>query len=102
MCRSRCCVRGDRTPIITGGVYGRNDGVSDADLLKSAETMRPMAPERFAERALRAVLGGDAIIVVTELGISAVIGVGARTCWWAQARVSTLTHRVDEIASLNR
>jgi NAD(P)-dependent dehydrogenase (short-subunit alcohol dehydrogenase family) len=53
-----------RTPIITGGVYGRNDGVSDEDLLKSAETLRPMAPEKFAERALRAVFRGDAIIVV--------------------------------------
>jgi NAD(P)-dependent dehydrogenase (short-subunit alcohol dehydrogenase family) len=53
-----------RTPIITGGVYGRNDGVSDEDLLKSAETLRPMAPEKFAERTLRAVFRGDAIIVV--------------------------------------
>jgi NADP-dependent 3-hydroxy acid dehydrogenase YdfG len=53
-----------RTPIITGGVYGRNDSVSDEDLIKSADTLRPMAPERFAERALHAVLRGDAIIVV--------------------------------------
>ena len=53
-----------QTPIITGGVYGRNDSVSEEDLLKSAETLRPIAPEKFAERALRAVLRGDAIIVV--------------------------------------
>jgi len=53
-----------RTPILTGGRYGRNDGVSDEDLLKLAEALRPMAPETFAERALRAVLRGDAIIVV--------------------------------------
>ncbi|MGC2652514.1 MAG: SDR family oxidoreductase [Mycobacterium sp.] len=53
-----------RTPIITGGVYGRNDSVSDEELIKSADTLRPMAPERFAERALHAVLRGDAIIVV--------------------------------------
>jgi NADP-dependent 3-hydroxy acid dehydrogenase YdfG len=53
-----------RTPIITGGVYGRNDAVSAADLRKLAEPLRPMAPEIFAERALRAVLRGHAIIVV--------------------------------------
>jgi short-subunit dehydrogenase len=53
-----------RTPILTGGKYGRNDGVSDEDLLRLGETARPMAPERFAERALRAVLRGDAIIVL--------------------------------------
>jgi NADP-dependent 3-hydroxy acid dehydrogenase YdfG len=53
-----------QTPIITGGVYGRNNSVSDENLLKSAETLRPIAPEKFAERTLRAVLRGDAIIVV--------------------------------------
>jgi NADP-dependent 3-hydroxy acid dehydrogenase YdfG len=53
-----------RTPIITGGVYGRNDTVSDEELVKSADTLRPMAPDKFAERALHAVLRGDAIIVV--------------------------------------
>ena len=39
-------------------------GVSDEELLKFWEPSRPMAPEMFAERALRAVLRGDAIIVV--------------------------------------
>ncbi|HZC53694.1 MAG TPA: SDR family oxidoreductase [Mycobacterium sp.] len=55
-----------RTPILTGGKYGRVDmaGVSDEDILKSWERLRPMAPEKFAERALRAVLRGKAIIVV--------------------------------------
>jgi NADP-dependent 3-hydroxy acid dehydrogenase YdfG len=53
-----------RTPILTGGKYGRNEGVSDEDLLKMGELARPLAPEKFAERALRAVLRGDAIIVV--------------------------------------
>jgi NAD(P)-dependent dehydrogenase (short-subunit alcohol dehydrogenase family) len=53
-----------RTPILTGGDYGRNDGASDEELLKRAEVLRPMAPERFAERALHAVLRGDTIIVV--------------------------------------
>ncbi len=55
-----------RTPILTGGVYGRTDmaGISDEDILKMWERLRPMAPEKFAERALRAVLRGDTIIVV--------------------------------------
>jgi NADP-dependent 3-hydroxy acid dehydrogenase YdfG len=53
-----------RTPILTGGHYGRNDGVSETELLKRAELLRPMASEVFAARALRAVLRGDAIIVV--------------------------------------
>src|ERR1700739_3831771 len=53
-----------RTPILAGGKYGRFDGVSDEQLLKFWEPFRPMAPERFAGRALRAVLRGDAIIVV--------------------------------------
>ena len=53
-----------RTPILTGGRYGRHKSVSDDDLLKLGEALRPMAPDTFAERALRAVLRGDAIIVV--------------------------------------
>ena len=53
-----------RTPILTGGLYGRHKSVSDEDLLKLGEALRPVAPDTFAERALRAVLRGDAIIVV--------------------------------------
>jgi short-subunit dehydrogenase len=55
-----------RTPILTGGQYGRTKmtGVSDDKILKFWERTRPMAPEMFAERALRAGLRGDAIIVV--------------------------------------
>ena len=53
-----------RTPIMTGGQYGRMN-ISDEKVLKKFwERLRPMAPEVFAERALRAVLRGDAIIVV--------------------------------------
>jgi len=53
-----------RTPILTGGKYGRitTSGVSDEKLLQ--KPFRPMAPELFAEHALRAVLRGGAIIVV--------------------------------------
>jgi NADP-dependent 3-hydroxy acid dehydrogenase YdfG len=60
------CPGAIRTPILTGGTYGRmkNTGASDEDLLKFWEPMRPMAPEKFAERALSAVLRGDAIVIV--------------------------------------
>jgi NAD(P)-dependent dehydrogenase (short-subunit alcohol dehydrogenase family) len=58
------CPGAIRTPILTFGKYGRYNGVSDEDLLKFWEPFRPMAPEKFAERALRAVLRGDTIIVV--------------------------------------
>jgi hypothetical protein len=39
-------------------------GASDEDILKWWEPLRPMAPEKFAERALRAVMRNNAIIVV--------------------------------------
>ena len=61
------CPGAIRTPILTGGRYGRINSmadVSDEKLLKFWERLRPLAPEVFAERALRAVLRGDAIIVV--------------------------------------
>jgi NADP-dependent 3-hydroxy acid dehydrogenase YdfG len=58
------CPGAIRTPILTGGKYGRHKGVSDEQLLKFWEPFRPMAPEAFAERALRAVFRGDAIILV--------------------------------------
>jgi NAD(P)-dependent dehydrogenase (short-subunit alcohol dehydrogenase family) len=60
------CPGAIRTPILTGGTYGRmtKTGISDEELLKFWEPFRPMAPEKFAERALRAVLRGDTIIVV--------------------------------------
>ncbi|MBV9353055.1 MAG: SDR family oxidoreductase [Mycobacterium sp.] len=60
------CPGAIRTPILTGGKYGRMTmtGLSDEKLLKFWEPLRPMAPEMFVERALRGVLRGDAIIVV--------------------------------------
>jgi NAD(P)-dependent dehydrogenase (short-subunit alcohol dehydrogenase family) len=56
-----------RTPILTGGKFGRlkAPGVSDEEFIKQVwEPLRPMAPEVFAQRVVRAVLRGDAIIVV--------------------------------------
>jgi NADP-dependent 3-hydroxy acid dehydrogenase YdfG len=58
------CPGAIRTPILTGGKYGRNKGMSDEQMLKFWEPMRPMAPEEFAERALRAVLRGKLVIVL--------------------------------------
>lgn len=60
------CPGAIRTPILTGGKYGRTTrtGIGDDQLLKFWEPFRPMAPEKFAARALRAALRGDAIVVV--------------------------------------
>jgi NADP-dependent 3-hydroxy acid dehydrogenase YdfG len=82
-----------QTPIITGGVYGRNNSVSDEDLRKSAETLRPIAPERFAERALRAVLRGDAIIVVPAWW---------KALWYLERLSPALSMRVVKMTMLKR
>ena len=63
---------------MTGGKYGRFNGARDEELLKFGERLRPMAPEKFAERALRAVLRGDVIIVVPALW----------KAWWYLERLS--------------
>ncbi|MFE6925548.1 SDR family oxidoreductase [Nocardia sp. NPDC057663] len=57
-----------RTPILTGGKYGRLNmgGVSEEKVLSYWERFRPLAPEKFAERALHRVFRGDAIIVVPK------------------------------------
>lgn len=53
-----------QTPILTGGHYGRYDGVSHEELISRAKSVRPMDPDVFADRALRSVLRGEAIIVI--------------------------------------
>jgi NADP-dependent 3-hydroxy acid dehydrogenase YdfG len=69
-----------RTPILTGGEYGRINmpGVSDDEFARSWERLRPMAADRFAKRVLRAVLRNDAIIVVP----------GWWKVWWYLERLS--------------
>ncbi|ORV83228.1 SDR family NAD(P)-dependent oxidoreductase [Mycolicibacterium iranicum] len=53
-----------RTPILTGGEYGRNKSVSRENQLKLGEALRPMDADVFAEKALRGVLRNEAIIVI--------------------------------------
>jgi NAD(P)-dependent dehydrogenase (short-subunit alcohol dehydrogenase family) len=60
------CPGAIRTPIFTGGRYGRIrvDGVTDEKILEGWERARPMAPEDFAKRAVTRVLRNEAIIVL--------------------------------------
>jgi NAD(P)-dependent dehydrogenase (short-subunit alcohol dehydrogenase family) len=58
------CPGAVRTPAITGGRYGRTHRYRDEGLRAMVERVRPIAPEKFAKRALRAVLRGRAIIVI--------------------------------------
>jgi short-subunit dehydrogenase len=54
-----------RTPILTGGRFGRvRLALSEEEILKLWERFRPMAPELFAGRAVDAVLRNQAIIVL--------------------------------------
>jgi NAD(P)-dependent dehydrogenase (short-subunit alcohol dehydrogenase family) len=54
-----------RTPILSGGKYGKMLGpVPSEGLEASWERLRPMAPERFAQRVLEAVRKNRPIIVV--------------------------------------
>ncbi|MGP4054708.1 SDR family NAD(P)-dependent oxidoreductase [Mycobacterium sp. 4D054] len=53
-----------RTPILSGGAYGRNTSVSRENLVKLGEALRPIDADVFADKALRAVLRNEAIIVV--------------------------------------
>ena len=55
-----------RTPILSGGEYGRisQPGLTQEEFLKSWERLRPMDADKFAQRVLRAVLRNDAIIIV--------------------------------------
>jgi NADP-dependent 3-hydroxy acid dehydrogenase YdfG len=79
-----------RTPILTGGQYGRMNmaGVSEEELLKFWERLRPLAPEKFAERALRAVLRGDAIIVVPAW---------SKALWYLERLSPALSMRVAKV-----
>ncbi len=54
-----------RTPILTGGRYGRaNLGLGDAEILRVWERLRPLEPETFARAAMTEVLRDEAVIVL--------------------------------------
>ena len=85
------CPGAIRTPILTGGEYGRMDktGVSDEQLLESWEGARPMPPERFAERVLRAVLRNDALIIEPAWW---------KALWYLDRLSPALSRRVGKLA----
>lgn len=54
-----------RTPILEGGQYGKMPpDIPRETLARLLERARPMAPARFAEKALAAVAGNRAVIVI--------------------------------------
>jgi NADP-dependent 3-hydroxy acid dehydrogenase YdfG len=59
------CPGAIRTPILTGGRFGRmNVDVSEEKILELWRVTRPMPPEVFAKKSLAGVFDNDAIIVV--------------------------------------
>ncbi|MGV0039345.1 SDR family NAD(P)-dependent oxidoreductase [Mycobacterium colombiense] len=84
------CPGAIRTPILTGGVYGRmtNTGASEQDILKSWEPTRPMAPDKFAARVLRAVLRNKAIIIVPAWW---------KTLWYLERLSPTMSMQVGRL-----
>jgi NAD(P)-dependent dehydrogenase (short-subunit alcohol dehydrogenase family) len=62
---SALCPGAIRTPILTGGRYGRmNVPVGPEKIMKQWERVRPMDPTVFAKKAIDAVLANEAIIVI--------------------------------------
>ena len=63
---SALCPGAIRTPILTGGPFGRIclEGVSPERIMAIGERMRPMAPEVFARQAVDAVLADVPFIVI--------------------------------------
>lgn len=59
-----------KTPILTGGAYGRArlNGKGHKEFFGIPRGLRPMAPEPLADRVLRGVARGDGIIVVPWSG----------------------------------
>jgi NAD(P)-dependent dehydrogenase (short-subunit alcohol dehydrogenase family) len=60
------CPGAVRTPILTGGKFGRikMPNVTDAAILRAWERVRPMPTDEFARQALAAIDRNEAIIVV--------------------------------------
>lgn len=59
------CPGAIRTPILTGGHFGRVKYAASKEKIMSIwERMRPMDPDRFARRALEAIDANEAVIVL--------------------------------------
>jgi len=62
------CPGAIRTPILTGGKFGRTElaGIDTATMLSWWERLRPMDPRAFAEQVLDGVSRNDAYIIVPK------------------------------------
>ncbi|MEW5809853.1 MAG: SDR family oxidoreductase [Actinomycetota bacterium] len=78
-----------RTPILSGGEYGRNRTLSRESLIKLGEALRPIEPDEFATQALRGVLRNQAIIVVPRWW---------KALWYLERLSPTLSMRTAAIA----
>jgi NAD(P)-dependent dehydrogenase (short-subunit alcohol dehydrogenase family) len=79
-----------RTPILTGGEYGRigQPGVTADEFLKAWERLRPMDADKFAMRVLKAVLRNDAMIIVPAWW---------RTLWYMERLAPTVSLRLLKV-----
>ncbi|OAN26374.1 SDR family NAD(P)-dependent oxidoreductase [Mycolicibacterium iranicum] len=78
-----------RTPILTGGEFGRNKSVSRENQLKLGEALRPMDADVFADKAVRGVLRNEAIIVIPRWW---------KALWYLERLSPTLSMRTAGIA----
>ncbi|MCG7596658.1 SDR family oxidoreductase [Mycobacterium sp. PSTR-4-N] len=78
-----------RTPILSGGEYGRNRTVSRENLIKLGEALRPIEPDQFASQALRGVRRNHAIIVVPRWW---------KALWYLERLSPTLSMKTAAIA----
>jgi NAD(P)-dependent dehydrogenase (short-subunit alcohol dehydrogenase family) len=78
-----------RTPILSGGVFGRNTrGVDGAQQLAMWERLRPMDAEKFAREALDEVANNRGIIVVPRTW---------RVVWWLSRLAPGLADRAGAL-----
>jgi NAD(P)-dependent dehydrogenase (short-subunit alcohol dehydrogenase family) len=83
---SALCPGAIRTPILTGGRYGRmNVQVSHDKLMKQWERVRPMDPADLARGTLDAVARNEAFIVLPRLW---------KLVWWLERLAPALSERV--------
>lgn len=84
-----------RTPILTGGRYGRLKlTLTEEQILQLWERFRPMAPELFARHAVDAVLRNQAIIVLPRWWKA--LWYLERLSPWLSLRFSEAMHRRHE------